>query len=102
IGTGIGGGAMINGKLVHGMLHPEMGHFRVPHDKERDPYAGCCPFHGDCFEGLASGPAIRERWGTEGEKLPVDHPAWVLEAHYIALALMAIVGILSPQRILLG
>jgi fructokinase len=102
IGTGIGGGAMVDHKLVHGMLHPEMGHFRLPHDRDRDPFPGRCPYHGDCFEGLASGSAIRQRWGMAGEDLPADHPAWALESHYVAQALMAIVAIISPQRIVLG
>lgn len=102
VGTGIGGGAMVEGSLLHGLVHPEMGHFRIPHDLERDPFAGVCPFHQDCWEGLATGPAIEERWGTPGEDLPEDHPAWPLEAHYIALGLMAIVCIISPQRIILG
>ncbi len=102
IGTGIGGGLMANGKLVHGLLHPEMGHIRIPHDKERDPYEGWCPFHKDCFEGLASGPALEARWGQKAETLPPNHPAWELEAHYIALALANYMVTLSPQRIILG
>lgn len=102
IGTGIGGGAMTNGKLVHGLLHPEMGHIPLPHDKGRDPFEGICPFHKDCFEGLASGPAIEKRWGKKGETLPPDHPAWGLEAYYIALALSTFIVTLSPQRIILG
>ncbi|MDX1377620.1 MAG: ROK family protein [Anaerolineales bacterium] len=102
VGTGIGGGLMANGKLVHGLLHPEMGHVMLPHDKERDPYEGWCPFHKDCFEGLASGPALEERWGQKAETLPPDHPAWALEAHYIALALVNYITTLSPQRIILG
>jgi len=102
VGTGIGGGAMVEGSLLHGLVHPEMGHFRIPHDPERDPFAGTCPFHGDCWEGLAAGPAIEERWGAPGEDLPEDHPAWPLEAHYVALGLMAVVCIISPQRIILG
>lgn len=102
IGTGIGGGAMVNGKLVHGLIHPEMGHMRIPHDVQADPYAGHCPFHGDCWEGLASGPAIEQRWGQRGEYLPGDHPVWELEAHYIALALDNLICTLSPQRIILG
>jgi fructokinase len=102
IGTGIGGGGVFNGKPLHGLIHPEMGHMRIPHDHQRDPYPGFCPFHGDCFEGLANGPAIEARWGQRGEKLPLDHPAWELEAHYIALALHSLVCILSPQRIILG
>lgn len=102
VGTGIGGGVMANGKLLHGLLHPELGHIRIPHDTERDPYEGWCPFHKDCFEGLASGPALEARWGQKAETLPPDHPAWELEAHYIALALQSYIVTLSPQRIILG
>jgi len=102
IGTGIGGGSMVNGKLLHGLLHPEMGHIMIPHDKQRDPFEGACPFHGDCFEGLASGPALEKRWGQKAETLPPDHPAWALEAHYIALALANYITTLSPQRIIIG
>ena len=102
IGTGIGGGALVNGKLLHGLLHPEMGHIRIPHDKSRDPFEGICPFHKDCFEGLASGPAIEKRWGQKGETLPPEHPAWDLEAHYIALALANFILTISPQRIIIG
>ena len=90
IGTGIGGGAMINGRLLHGLLHPEMGHITLPHDWEADPYPGKCPYHGDCFEGMAAGPAIEERWQIKGQNLPPDHPAWELEAHYIAMAMRSI------------
>lgn len=102
IGTGIGGGGMVGGKLMHGLIHPEMAHSYLPHDRARDPFTGTCPFHGDCFEGLAAGPAIEKRWGRRAENLPADHPAWELEADYIALALMNYVCILSPQRIILG
>lgn len=102
VGTGIGGGAVVEGKLIHGMMHPEMGHVRIPHDLAEDPYAGACPYHGDCLEGLACGPAIEARWGQRAETLPPDHPAWELEAHYIALGLTAYIVTLSPQRIILG
>ena len=102
VGTGIGGGGLVNGKLMHGLLHPEMGHIPVPHDWERDPFEGGCPFHKDCFEGLASGPALEKRWGQKAETLPPDHPAWELEAHYIALALANYIYTLSPQRIIIG
>ena len=102
IGTGIGGGAMVGGKLVHGLVHPEMGHMRLPHDLINDPFHGWCPFHGDCFEGLAAGPAIENRWGQKAVNLFPDHPAWDLEAHYIAQALHTLICVLSPQRIVLG
>ncbi len=102
IGTGIGAGNVVNGKVVHGLTHPEAGHVRLPHDRQKDPFPGGCPFHGDCFEGLASGPAISKRWGQPAESLPDDHPAWDLEAGYIAAALANIICSLSPQRIVLG
>jgi len=102
IGTGIGGGAMVNGRLLHGMIHPEMGHMLIPHDLQADPFPGVCPFHGDCLEGMANGPALEKRWGTRAENLPLDHPAWELEAHYLALGLVNLVCTFSPQRILLG
>ena len=102
VGTGIGGGAIVHGRVLHGLLHPEMGHIRVPHDAARDPYPGCCPYHGDCLEGLASGPAMEARWGAPARDLPADHPGWALEAHYLALALATWVCTLSPKRILLG
>jgi fructokinase len=102
IGTGIGGGGMVNSQLLHGLQHPEMGHLRLPHDFEQDPYPGACPFHGDCLEGLAAGPALFGRWGHRGEELPPDHPAWRLEAHYLALGLANLICTLSPQRIILG
>lgn len=102
VGTGIGGGILINGSLVHGLLHPEMGHVLLPHDRDADPFPGSCPFHGDCFEGLATGPAMEKRWGQKAETLPPDHPAWALEAHYISVALADYILTLSPQRIVLG
>ena len=102
IGTGIGGGGLVNGKLMHGLVHPEMGHIPLPHDLITDPYKGGCPFHGDCLEGLANGPAIQARWGQLAESLPPDHPAWTLEAHYLALGLVNFIYILSPQRIIMG
>lgn len=102
IGTGIGGGGMVEGERMHGMIHPEMGHIRIPHDTDRDPFPGLCPYHNDCLEGLANGPAVEERWGRPGEELPPEHPAWALEAHYLALGLMNLILTLSPQRIILG
>jgi fructokinase len=102
IGTGIGAGVIAGGKLVHGLTHPEAGHVLLPHDRQLDPFPGSCPFHGDCFEGLANGPAIGKRWGQPGESLPEAHPAWELEAGYIAAALVNTILTLSPQRIVLG
>lgn len=102
MGTGIGGGAVVGGQLLHGLLHPEMGHIRVPHDWERDPYKGHCPYHGDCLEGMAAGPAIAARWGQRAETLPPDHPAWALEATYLAYGLVNLILTLSPQRVILG
>jgi fructokinase len=102
VGTGIGGGVLVNGQLAHGLLHPEMGHIPLPRDKALDPFEGNCPFHGDCFEGLASGPAMEKRWGRKAETIAPDHPAWDLEAHYIALALQSFVCALSPQRVVIG
>ena len=102
VGTGIGGGGLVDGRLLHGLVHPEMGHIRIPHDPTTDPFPGACPFHGDCLEGLASGPAIRARWQQASEDLPDDHAAWPLEARYLALAVVNFVCTLSPQRIVMG
>jgi fructokinase len=102
IGTGIGVGVLVNGQVLHGLMHPEMGHTFIPHDRHTDPYGGTCPYHGDCWEGLAAGPAIAKRWGQPAELLPTDHPAWPLEAQYIAYGLANLICILSPERIVLG
>lgn len=93
---------MVDGKLMHGLIHPEMGHIAIPHSWERDPYAGTCPFHGDCWEGLANGPALEARWGQPGELLPPGHEAWALEAHYLALGVTSIMMIMSPQLVVMG
>jgi len=101
VGTGIGGGAIANGRPLHGLVHSELGHVRVPHDRQRDPFPGSCPFHGDCLEGLASGEALRQRWGAPGEEL--DRPeVWELEADYLALGLANVVLTLSPERLIVG
>jgi len=102
VGTGIGGGVIVGGKPLHGALHPEIGHILIPHDRQADPFGGICPFHGDCLEGLAAGPAVGARWGQRAETLPPDHPAWPLEAHYLALGLVACIYSISPERIILG
>jgi fructokinase len=101
VGTGIGGGVFAGGRPVHGLLHPEVGHMLIPHDRERDPFAGACPFHGDCLEGLASGRALAVRWGRPGEEL-TDPAVWALEAEYLALGLANVVLVLSAERIVLG
>jgi fructokinase len=79
-----------------------MGHIRLPHDQQADPFVGICPYHGDCLEGLASGPALQERWGMPADSLPLEHPAWAQEARYLALACVTFICTLSPQRIILG
>jgi fructokinase len=102
VGTGIGVGVIVNGKPVHGLIHPEAGHYLIPHNWQDDPFEGVCPYHGDCLEGLASGPAMARRWGQPAETLSPDHPAWELEANYIALALANLMYSFSPRRIVLG
>jgi len=102
IGTGIGGGAMVNGRLLHGLVHPEMGHIRLDHDWTRDPFPGGCPYHGDCLEGMAAGPNIEKRWGKKGQELGPDHEAWDLEADYLAQAMQTLITAFSPQRVIMG
>jgi fructokinase len=102
VGTGLGGGGMVNGKLIHGLMHSEMGHMRIPHDLNDDPYPGWCTYHGDCWEGLTCGPAIEARWSTSARELPPNHPAWTLEAKYLALGIVNIITVLSPQRVIMG
>lgn len=101
VGTGIGAGLACGGRLVHGTLHPEMGHLLVRRHAD-DSFAGVCPFHRDCWEGLASGPAMAQRWGAAAHTLPVDHPAWDMEAFYLAQGLYAACAMVSPQRLILG
>ncbi len=102
IGTGIGGGYLIDGKPLVGLLNLEMGHLRIPHSHELDPFNGNCPFHGDCFEGLASGPAIEKRLGVSGATVPESDPFWDIEADYIASALVNYILTLSPKKIIVG
>ena len=101
IGTGIGGGAIIGGQLVHGLLHPEMGHMKMI-VRDDDHYQGTCPYHGTCLEGLAAGPAIEGRWGIKGNELPADHEAWDLVAYYLGQACANYILTLSPKKIILG
>ncbi|MGB6127986.1 MAG: ROK family protein [Psychrilyobacter sp.] len=101
VGTGIGGGVYSGGKLVHGMTHPETGHILVRR-AVGDKYKGKCLYHGDCLEGMASGPAIEERWGIKGYELPKAHSAWELEAYYLAQGLVNYILIISPKKIIMG
>jgi fructokinase len=101
IGTGIGGGVVVNGRPLHGHPHPEFGHALARRYKT-DTYKGCCPYHGDCFEGLASGTAIAGRWGASLAELPPDHPAHDMAAWYVAQLCVMTHAVLSPRTVLLG
>ena len=101
IGTGVGGGIYSNGELHHGMLHPETGHVLIT-KRTADTYAGRCPYHKNCLEGLAAGPAIEERWGRKAVDLADCPEVWELEADYIAQALTGYVMTVSPEMIILG
>lgn len=101
VGTGIGVGIMADGKLLHGMLHPEGGHILMP-VRSDDTYEGKCPYHKTCLEGLASGPAIEARWGAPARELADRPEVWDLEAYYLAHALVTYIMVLSPQKIILG
>lgn len=101
VGTGVGAGVMMDGRLVHGAMHAEAGHMLIPKHRD-DGFHGVCPFHGGCLEGLASGPAIAERWQQNPKSIPDDHPAWSLQAHYLASMCVNFALCFSPQRIILG
>lgn len=101
VGTGIGGGAVVNGKLLAGYGHPEMGHMLVRLHPD-ESYGGFCPYHGNCLEGIAAGPAIEGRYGVKGHELADKIEVWQMEAYYLAQALMNYTLILSPERIVLG
>jgi len=103
IGTGIGGGFLTDGRLLHGRMHPEIGHLIVPDlDGPLGKASNVCPFHDSCLEGRASGPAIAARWGSPGHELPSDHPAWELEAKYLAVGCINLTAAWSPDLIILG
>lgn len=102
VGTGIGGGAIIDGKPLHGLSHPEMGHIRPQRHPDDLNFAGICAFHGDCLEGLASGPAIKERWGSSLSELPADHPAHDIIAWYLAQLVVTLQSVMEPGRVILG
>lgn len=101
VGTGVGVGVIVGGRLLHGMQHPEAGHMLIP-SRQDDAYAGKCPYHGHCLEGLAAGPAIEERWGAKGKDLADRPEVWELEAHYLAYAITNYILVLSPKKIILG
>lgn len=101
IGTGVGVGVYVNGGLLHGMMHPEAGHMLLQRHPA-DAYGGKCPFHGNCLEGLAAGPAIEERWGAKGADLAQRREVWELEAFYIAQACVNYTLVYAPRRIILG
>lgn len=101
VGTGVGVGVLADGKLLHGMLHPEGGHILIPR-REDDHYGGKCPYHGACLEGLAAGPAIEARWGARGVELADRPEVWELEAHYLAYAITNYILMLSPEKIIVG
>ena len=102
IGTGIGAGIVVDGRIVHGRSHPECGHIRIPRDTADASFAGACPYHGDCLEGLASGAALQSRVGELAQALNPGHPVWDLEARYLALAVVNTFYTLAPERIILG
>jgi len=101
VGTGIGGGACVNGAPVHGLIHPEMGHMLVAR-AAGDSFEGICPYHGDCLEGMASGPALEARTGRPARALAPDDALWDLEAYYLAWGVKTVMDVLSPQRVVLG
>ena len=102
VGTGIGGGVIIHGKPVHGLVHPEIGHIPVKPSPSDPMPQGICPYHGCCLEGMASGPAIKERWGVSAKELPDTHPAWELEADYLAQLCFSAMLSFSPEKIIMG
>lgn len=102
IGTGVGGGAVVEGKLLHGLVHPEMGHMLLRPSKDDPAPHGFCPYHDGCLEGMANGPAIEKRWGVSAKDLPEDHIAWDVEAEYLAQMCANTTLILSPKKIVLG
>ena len=101
VGTGIGAGAVVNGTMLQGLTHPEMGHIFLKKHPD-DKFQGRCPFHKDCLEGMAAGPAIEDRWGKKGQEMANDDRVWEMEAYYLAQALMNYILILSPQKIIMG
>lgn len=102
IGTGVGGGFVSDGRLLHGLSHPEMGHIRMPRHPDDLDFAGLCPFHGTCLEGLTAGPSIIARWGASLSDLPADHKGAAIIAWYLGQAIATFQAIMEPARIVLG
>jgi fructokinase len=102
VGTGVGAGILLGGKAIWGALHPEAGHMRVPRHQNDQQFGGVCAFHGDCIEGLASAPALAKRWGMDSADLPDDHPAWEIEAHYLAHLAANLVLVTAVRRVIFG
>ncbi|WP_085505977.1 ROK family protein [Thalassobacillus devorans] len=101
VGTGIGAGAIVNGATLKGLSHPEMGHIALRRH-EKDDFAGTCPYHGECLEGMAAGPAIEQRWGKPGKDLADNELVWEIESYYLAQAIVNYIYILSPERVIMG
>jgi len=102
VGTGIGVGLISGGRMVQGLGHPEAGHLRLPRHPAHQRFEGVCPYHGDCLEGLASGPAIVAAWGASLDRLDQGHPAWEVEAHYLAHLCASLILTAAPEHIVLG
>ena len=102
VGTGIGAGIVMGGKPVHGLVHSELGHYLMRQEAADPTPDGFCPYHKGCLEGLAAGPAIEKRWGVSARELTPDHPAWELEANYLAQMCVNLIMTLSPEKIILG
>jgi fructokinase len=102
VGTGIGAGIIVGGRPIWGAMHPEAGHMRVPRHPDDLDFKGVCGFHGDCIEGLASAPAIKARWGVDAADLPDNHPAWDIQAHYLAHLAVNLVLVTAVRRVIFG
>jgi fructokinase len=102
VGTGVGGGAMVDGQILRGLSHPEMGHIRLPRHPADQDFEGVCGFHKDCLEGLTSGPSITARWGKSLSELPADHEGHGIIAHYLAQMVVTLQSVFEPGRIVIG
>lgn len=101
VGTGIGGGVVTNGQILNSKYHPEIGHIFMKRHPQ-DTFTGACPYHHDCLEGLACGPAIEKRWQTSAKVLPIEHIGWEIEAYYLAQCIMNLTLSIAPEIIIIG